>query len=139
MVIPAHEDFGTRSKRNDAEEKLCLEEFLRATEDSNEDLLEDFFDLDSNNLPNFISEEERIFNSKAGFSFSFIRSFFGFVIFFGWWRYNQVKHRILILTHHRSGSTFTGELFNLHSQKGFQIDASSLMIHQPSPKCLQCL
>ena len=55
--------------------------------------------------------------------------FFGFVIFFGWWRYNQVKHRILILTHHRSGSTFTGELFNLHSQKGFQIDASSLMIH----------
>ena len=51
--------------------------------------------------------------------------FFGFVIFFGWWRYNQVKHRILILTHHRSGSTFTGELFNLHSQKGFQIDAFS--------------
>ena len=140
VVIPAHEDFGTRSKRNDAEEKLCLEEFLRATEDSNEDLLEDFFDLDSNNLPNFISEEDRIFNSKAGFRISFIRSIFGFVIFFGWWRYNQVKHRILILTHHRSGSTFTGELFNLHSQKGFQIDAfSSLMSHQPSPKCLQCL
>ena len=66
--------------------------------------------------------------------------FFGFVIFFGWWRYNQVKHRILILTHHRSGSTFTGELFNLHSQKGFQIDAfSSMMSHQPSLKCLQCL
>ena len=36
---------------------------------------------------------------------------------------NQTKQRILISTHHRSGSTFTGELFNLHSQKGFQIDA----------------
>ena len=68
-----------------------------------------------------------------------LEAFFGFVIFFRWWRYNQVKHRILILTHHRSGSTFTGELFNLHSQKGFQIDAFSLMSHQPSPKCLQCL
>ena len=86
MVIPAHEDFETRSKRNDDEEKLCLEEFLRATEDLNEDLLEDFFDLDSNNLPNFISEEDRIFNSKAGFRFSFIRRFCGFVLFFGWWR-----------------------------------------------------
>ena len=87
MVIPAHEDFETRLKRNDAEEiRLCLEEFLRATEDLNEDLLEDFFDLDSNNLPNFISEEDRIFNSKAGFRFSFIRSFCGFVLFYGWWR-----------------------------------------------------
>ena len=76
VVIPAHEDFGTRSKRNDAEEKLCLEEFLRATEDSNEDLLEDNFELDSKNLPNFISQEDRIFNSKAGFRFRFIRSFF---------------------------------------------------------------
>ena len=73
MVIPAHEDFRTRSKRNDAEEKLCLEEFIQATEGSNDNLLEDFFDLDSNNLPNFISEEDRIFNSKARFRFSFFR------------------------------------------------------------------
>ena len=65
MVIPAHEDFGTKSERNGVEEKLCFEDFLRATEDSNEDLLEDFFDLDTDNLPNFISEEDRIFNSKV--------------------------------------------------------------------------
>ena len=70
MVIPAHEDFGTRSKRNDVEEKLCFEKFLRVTEDSHEDnLLEDSFDFDPDNLPNFISEEDRIFNSKARFSF----------------------------------------------------------------------
>ena len=69
MVIPAHEDFGTRSKRNDVEEKLCFENFLKVTEDSHEDnLLEDSFDFDPDNLPNFISEEDRIFNSKARFS-----------------------------------------------------------------------
>ena len=68
MVIPAHEDFGTRSKRNDVEEKLCFENFLKVTEDSHEDnLLEDSFDFNPDNLPNFISEEDRIFNSKAHF------------------------------------------------------------------------
>ena len=68
-MIPAHEDFEARSKRNDAEEKLCFENFLKVTEDSNEVLLEDSFDFDPDNLPNFISEEDRIFNSKPGFIF----------------------------------------------------------------------
>ena len=72
MILPAHEDFGTRSQRSDIEEKLCFEEFLQATEYANEELLEDLFDLDLDNLSNFIAEDDRIFNSKTGFRLNLV-------------------------------------------------------------------
>ena len=66
MVIPAHEDFGTRSKRNDVDEKLCFENFLKVTEDTHEDnLLEDSFDFDPDNLPK-LAKKGTVVTLKTG-------------------------------------------------------------------------
>ena len=64
-IIPPHNDFVKKLKSKE-EAQTCIDEFLQTTK-SFVDVLEDAFELDQLNMPTYVSEEDRIFNSKGGF------------------------------------------------------------------------